>query len=130
MLLHPSASYRSFQSSSVTFLSSFSSHDLFHSGPLSHAQTILYVHIQYAYVHTYLLSSLCEPLLRRQVWVERPLGSGSRYCRIERRSILDHYSSTEQWGERIQSMLVRMQAILKSSSVYGLDFGPRLSFSL
>lgn len=45
------------------------------------------------------LLRLREPLLRRQAWVERPLGSGSRYCRTERWSILDHCSSTEQWGE-------------------------------
>lgn len=101
-------------------------HYLFHSGPLFHAQTVLYVHIQYAYAHTRAhLLSLCEPLLRRQVWVERPLGSGSRYCRIERRSILDPYSSTEQWGEQNQSILVRMQDILQSSSVHCLDFGPQ-----
>lgn len=59
--------------------------------------------------------SLCEPLLRRQAWVERPLGSGSRYCRTERWSILDHCSSTEQWGGggggggQNQSILLRMQ---------------------
>lgn len=42
------------------------------------------------------LASVCEPLLRRQAWVERPLGSGSRYCRAVRWSILDHCISTEQ----------------------------------
>lgn len=57
--------------------------------------------------------SLCEPLLRRQAWVERPLGSGSRYCRTERWSILDNCRSTEQQGgvEQNQSILVRMQDI-------------------
>lgn len=41
------------------------------------------------------LLSLYEPLLRRQAWVERPLGIGSRYCRTERWSVLEHCSSTE-----------------------------------
>lgn len=79
-------------------------------------------------MHTHLLS-LCEPLLRRQAWVERPLGSGSRYCRTERWSILDHCSSTEQLGEQNQSALVKMQDILQSAPVYCLDVGPKLSFS-
>lgn len=39
---------------------------------------------------------LCEQLLRRHAWVERPLGSGNRYCRTARWSILDHCSSIEQ----------------------------------
>lgn len=42
------------------------------------------------------LASVCEPLLRRQAWVERPLGSGSRYCRAVRWSILDRCSSTDR----------------------------------
>lgn len=57
--------------------------------------------------------SLREPLLRRQAWVERPLGSGSRYCTTEGWSILGHCSSTG-WRSR-KLIVVRMQDILHSS---------------
>lgn len=118
MPLHPSARYHSF-------------HCFF---PCSVLISSLPCTNNYSYTvcsrtHTHLLS-LCEPLLRRQAWVEGPLGSGSRYCRTERWSILDHCSSTEQWGEQNQSILVRMQAVLQSSSVRCLDFRPKVSFSL
>lgn len=118
MLLHPSAgpALLSFLHSVLIIL--------FTVALFCRAQTTAYVHIQYAHAHTHThLLSLCEPVLRRQAWVERPLGSGSRYCRAERWSILVHCSSTEQWGELNQSILVRMRDVLQSSSVDCLEFG-------
>lgn len=60
------------------------------------AQTTACVCRGRAHARAHLLSQ-CEAVLRRQAWVERPLGSGSRYCRNERWSILEHCSSTEHW---------------------------------
>lgn len=124
MLLPPSASYHSSQSPFLPSFLQFSlSFSQWPSFPM-HKQLRMSIYS----MHTHLLS-LCEPLLRRQAWVERPLGSGSRYCRTERWSILDHCSSTEQLGEQNQSALVKMQDILQSAPVYCLDVGPKLSFS-
>lgn len=57
------------------------------------SQTVLCFHI-----HTCTcLASLCVWAITAQAaWVERPLGSGRRYCRAMRWSILDHCISTEQ----------------------------------
>lgn len=66
------------------------------------------------------LASVCEPLLRRQAWVERPLGSGSRYCRAVRWSILDRCSSTGSTDRECWAGGGRNQASGRSVFVYCL----------
>lgn len=87
----------------------------------SHSQTGALFHI-----HTRTcFACVCEPLLRRQAWVERPLGSGSRYCRAVRWSILDHCISTEQSGVRREVVVVELQAFGPSAFVNCWGTKPR-----
>lgn len=90
------------------FLPQFTSHYLFHCGPL-----LMYSLLCMLIYCTCTLLFERELCLCRQAWVEGPLGSGSRYCKME--SALYHCSSREQWGEQNQSKLITMQDFLHSS---------------
>jgi len=75
--------------------------------PLLHAQTAGGLHRKYPHIRASVSSAVFKPVLHRQAWVERPLGSEGRYCRTERWSILVLCSITEQVGGAVQDIYFR-----------------------